>query len=326
MKSVMLTGATGFIGSHIAESLIRDGISTHLFVRRKSSLIDLFEKKGAKVYLGQPHDMEILASSLQDADTIIHCAAATKAFDEADYRKANVEFTQNILNLLKKEQKFLFISSLAAAGPSTLFDPIDEKKGPNPLTFYGKSKLIAEDCIKDWGRENGNNFAILRPCVVYGPRERDLFTLLALVKKGFLFLHGNGNSKISLVHVDDLVRAVVSMAERPFIGETYFVSNNEGYSWQEIGCAMKEALNKKKIFEVKLPGFVFSIAAVVSEFLSFFTRKPALINRQKIIEMKQVAWLCNNNKIKKAIKWEPDFSLKSGMQQTANWYIKEKWL
>lgn len=322
----MLTGATGFIGSHIAESLIRNGISTHLFVRRKNSLMDFLEKKGAKIYLGQPQDMEILARSLQDADTIIHCAAATKAFDEADYRKANVEFTQSILNLMKKEQKFLFISSQAAAGPSTLLDPINEKTEPNPLTFYGKTKLLAEDCVKEWGRKTGNNFAILRPCVVYGPRERDLFALFSLVKKGFLFLHGKGNSKISMIHVEDLVRAVTSMAEQSFTGETYFVSNDEGYSWQEIGRAMKEALNKKKVFEVKLPDFVFFITAVFSEFLSFFTRKPALVNRQKIIEMKQIAWLCSNNKIKEAIQWEPNFSLESGMKQTASWYIKEKWL
>lgn len=326
MKSVMLTGATGFIGAHIAEKLIQKNISTRLFVRKRNSLMDLLEKKGAKIYVAQPDDPGMLAKSLPGVDTVIHCAGATKALKEDDYFKANLEFTIHILNLLNKQQNIIFISSQAAAGPSYSPVPIDEKAVPKPLTYYGKSKLLAECHIREWGMENAKRYTIIRPSVVYGPGEKELYKYFKLIKIGLLVLFGNGKKRISIIHIEDLVCAVIAAAERPSTGETYFVANDESYSWEEIGCAIKKALNKTFLLKVKLPEFAAYPLAYFFVLLSLLTGKPALMNSQKIIEMKQSAWLCSNRKIKKTLNWRPKFSLEKGIQQTADWYMKKNWI
>jgi nucleoside-diphosphate-sugar epimerase len=322
----MLTGATGFIGSHIAERLIQKKITTHLFVLRRNSLIDSFEKMGAIIYVAQHSNTKILKKSVKDADVIIHCAGATKALKEADYIEANVEFTSSILNLINKQQRFIFLSSQAASGPSNSFIPTDEETKPNPVSYYGKSKLLAESRVKEWGKENDNNFVVLRPCVVYGPREKDVLNYFKMVKKGTLFLFGNGKKKFSIIHVEDLVNAVMTCAEHSSRGETYFVSNDEAYSWEELGLSIKKALNRTHLFELKMPEVMAYLAACLSDALSFITKKPSIINRQKIIEAKQSAWLCSNRKIKKRLLWEPKISFRNGIKQTADWYIMKNWI
>lgn len=322
----MLTGTTGFIGSHIAERLIQNNIITHLFVRRRNRLIDSYEKKGAIIYVAQPDNLEILKESVKNADTIIHCAGATKALKKKGYISANVEFTRNLLNLVNKKQRFVFISSQAAAGPSNLSIPSDEETEPNPVSYYGKSKLLAENSIKEWGRENHNNFVILRPCVVYGPGEKDIYNYFKLIKKGILLLLGNGNKRFSIIHVEDLVSAVMTCAGHSSGGETYFISNDEASSWKELSLDIQTALNKKNLFKLNIPVFLAYLVACLSDTLSQVTKKPSMINCQKILDVKQSVWLCSNSKIKKNLLWEPEISLKEGIRQTADWYSKEKWI
>ncbi len=326
MKSVMLTGATGFIGSHIAESLLREKIPTHLFVRKRNSLIDSFENIGATIFQAQPLHTQILKESLEGVDCVIHCAGATKAPSKKDLIEANVEFTRKILCLLKQRQKLVFISSQAAAGPSDSFIPIDEKTKPNPLTYYGKSKLLAEQYIKEWGREKNNNYVILRPSVVYGPRERDLYHAFKFAKKGFFFSLGSGDIKLSLIHVKDLIKAIMKVVEYPFNGETYFVTDDGAYSWEEIGCCIKKAFNKSYIKKIKVPISLAYPVICVFDFISSITGKQRTINRQKFIEINQSAWLCSNRKIKEELGWKPEYSLEKGIKQTLAWYTAENWV
>ncbi len=326
MESVMLTGATGFIGSHIAERLIQKKITTHLFVRMRNRLIDSFEEMGATIHVGSHDDHKTLKESVKEADVIIHCAGATKALKEADYIEANVEFTENILGLLNKRQRFIFLSSQAASGPSNSSIPTDEETRPNPVSYYGKSKLLAEIRIKQWAKENNNNYIILRPCIVYGPRERDIYNYFKLIKKGVLFLFGSGKKRFSIIHVEDLVNAIVACAEHASRGETYFVSNDEAYSWEELGLIIKKALNKSHLLELKIPEFIAYSAACIFDALSFATKKPIIINRQKIIEAKQPAWICSNRKIKDKLPWRPGIPFQKGIKQTADWYILKGWI
>jgi len=321
----MLTGATGFIGSHIAERLIQKKINLQLFTRRRNGLIDLFEKRGATIYVAQPDNMEILRSSLKDADVIIHCAGATKALRDSDYIKANVEFTTNLLNAANKQQRFVFISSQAAAGPSDSFIPIDENAEPNPLTYYGKSKLMAENHIKEWGKAN-NNYVILRPSVVYGPGEKDILNFFKLVNNGILLLLGNGKKRFSILHVHDLVNAVMICADHPSSGETYFVCNDKASSWEELGLSIKNALKRAHALTFKVPEHMAWVAGHVLDVISLMTQRPSLLNGQKIIEAKQAAWLCSNSKIKDKLKWNPEITLEKGIKQTADWYIQRNWI
>lgn len=154
MKSVMLTGGGGFVGSHIAEALIQAGLKPHLFVRKRTPLIDSLEKNGAKIFVGTgADDLVVLKQSLEGSDDVIHCAAAVRAISQEDYTHANVTFTENILGLLDTNQRMVFISSQAVAGPSNLDPPVSANQDPHPINGYARSKLQAETLVQKWGAE-----------------------------------------------------------------------------------------------------------------------------------------------------------------------------
>ena len=322
----MLTGATGFIGSHIAEALIQRQAPTHLFVRKRNRRIDLFEEMGAVIHVASPENLVILKESIQGADVIIHCAGATKAVSRSEYFKANVDFTRNILKVIEEHQKLVFLSSQAAAGPSNLHMPIDEKSEPQPVSYYGESKLSAEIHIQQWGISNDNNYLILRPCIVYGPGEKDLFNGFRLIKDNLFIVLGDSNKQFSIIHVTDLVKAVIKCLESPAKGEVFFVCHDETCSWEALGTTIKESFGKSRLLTIEVPEYLAYFAAALCDIFSFATQKPFLVNRQKIIEAKQQAWLCSNKKIKNKLSWKPEIPLEKGIKQTAEWYIQENWI
>lgn len=323
----MLTGATGFIGSHIAERLLKDNLTTHLFVRRQTPLTRIFEEKGANLHVSPCLDDTILEKAIRDAEVIIHCAGATRAIHEKDFYTTNVEFTEKLLKLTCRPQQFIFISSQAAAGASTPITALKETDAPCPVSHYGKSKLAAENRVKDWGNANNNHYIILRPGVVFGPREKDLFISFKWINRGLFFVPGNGLKKISIIYIKDLVNAVMMSAVKDTSqGKTFFVCNDQGCSWQELGHIIQKTLNKTSCLRINIPENLMYCSAFFLDILSRATRKPFLVNRQKIIEAKQPAWLCSNQKIKKTVSWKPEIPIETGIQSTADWYIKNKWL
>lgn len=322
----MLTGATGFIGSHLAEELIARENRTRLFIRKRTRLINLMEKRGAQIHIGEMDNFHSLKSSMEGADTIIHCAGATKAISKNGYLATNVNFTKNILEVMKEGQRLIYISSQAAAGPSSGFIPKTEEDPPTPLTHYGKSKLLAEICVREWGDLNRNNYVIIRPSVVYGPREKAVYQYFRFIEKGLLFLLGDGKISLSIIHVKDLVNAVIKAAEHRSKGQTYFACGDTHHTWEEIGYSIKRAFNKKRLVKVKLPLWLAYPLAYSAHSLSLVTRKPALIDSQKIIEAKQSEWLCSNKKIKESLGWKPEITLEEGIKQTAEWYMREGWI
>ena len=326
MRSVMLTGATGFIGSHLAERLLREGIRLSLWVRRRNGLIASLERAGAKVFLGDPRDDRVLAAALRGVDLVVHCAGTARAFDREGYFKTNVDLTRWILGSLQAPQKMVYISSQAAAGPSGGDAPLDESVEPRPISHYGQSKLEAEEWVRRWGGANGSGYVILRPSIVYGPRERDLYNLFKWIRRGVLPCMGDGRQQISLVHVDDLVDAVMAVVESAPPGQTYFVTGGEHCSVKALGLTIRDALGKGRLLHLDIPEWVFESLGRILDAVSLVTRAPALLSRQKTLEMRQPAWLCSNRKIREALGWEPRYSLRRGIDETVAWYIREKWL
>jgi nucleoside-diphosphate-sugar epimerase len=257
---------------------------------------------------------------------IIHCAAATRANRREDFEWANVTFTANILALLNSRQRFVFISSQAAAGPSNLNPPVDENQKPHPVNAYGFSKLKAEKAVRHWGRTNNNNYIILRPCSVFGPREKDFYLLFKSINTGLCILPGDGGQMLSIVHVDDLVGAVLAAATAEKCGRTYFISNDGPCSWMQIASAIKAVLNKSRVLTIKVPVSIADPLSRLSDAVAPLTGKPSLLSRDKVTEMKQTAWICSNHRIKQDLAWRPCLTLAQGIEKTAGWYFREKWL
>ena len=327
MRTVALTGATGFIGSHIAQALIQTGSDLHLYVRRTSPLIQALQKQGASVYVGTgADDVPMLGKALEGADIVIHCAAATRALNRQAFYRANVAFTGRILSLLGRRQRFLFISSQAVSGPSPRGIPLDETAPPAPVNAYGWSKHLAERITRGWGREHDRNYVILRPSVVYGPREKDVFLLFKGIRKGVALLPGNGRQRVSLLYVEDLVRAVLAALERWPRGQTCFVAGDESASWLELARLIQAAFSRHRVLKLRIPAALAGTGAFFADALSTMTGKPGILCRDKILEMIQEAWLCSNRRIKERLSWRPRVSLMAGVEKTAAWYLEAHWL
>jgi nucleoside-diphosphate-sugar epimerase len=261
---------------------------------------------------------------MENVDTIIHVAAATRGIKRDDLIKANVDFTKNILDNTPENARFIHISSQAASGPSSIDKETVESDKEKPLTWYGESKLLAEAQTKKWGEKNNNNFVILRPSPVYGPREKDFFTYFDLINKHINFLLGTGKKRIAIIHVYDLVDAIIHVATKTeILGETFFVCNGS-CNWIDIAENIKKALNKKAL-KILMPEFGAYPVAFFSDIFSKITKKPALLGHQKIIDMKQEAWLCSSEKLQKT-GWKPKISFEYGIKITADWYKKEGWI
>jgi nucleoside-diphosphate-sugar epimerase len=328
MSKITLTGATGFIGQHFAKEIIASEEELKILSRRKNKLLLDFEKLGARISTLELSDKKGIASELGDCETVIHLAGATKTLTEKEMFKVNVEYTKNLLDVCDgRNIHFVYISSQAAAGPAkNLQNPVKESDSPNPLTWYGKSKLEAENEVKKWGERKNNNYTVIRPPSVFGPGEKDIFSCFKLMNKNLSFSIGYKEKRLSVIYVKDLVSAIMHLSKNiEFSGKTYFASSDDHYSWEELFSAIAQSMNKRKYLKLKLPEFSAVPVAFFSEMMSKITKKPALLNSQKIIEMKQDFWLCSNSLLK-STGWKPKYSIKEAMDETTRWYRENNWL
>jgi nucleoside-diphosphate-sugar epimerase len=325
--NVFMTGGTGFVGSFLAESLLKSGHKVRCLVRKESNLHWIADLD-VDCYYGSLYDKDSLIRGMKGCDSIYHVAGVTKARTEDEYFRGNYEGTKNVIDAAfkykKKISRFIHVSSQAAVGPSPTLIPIDESHPANPLTFYGKSKWAAEEYVQSLLGKMP--ITIVRPPAVYGPRETDILEFFRTVKFGVIPQLGGSDKYLSLIHVKDLVRGIMIAGEHEkSVGNTYFITSPEPYSWEEISRITLNILQKKG-FRVPLPVPLIKTVAAVSERIASLTKKPALVNKQKVIEMEQDFWTCSPNKAKKELGFEAEIGLENGIRETLIWYKEQKWL
>jgi len=326
MKEVLVTGATGFIGSHLTDLLLAKGYRPRLLVRRRTDDTARFEKAGTTLFVGAHTDAELLKKAAEGCDTVIHVAGATKRLTEEEYLDGNLRFTEALLAPMNKGQRFILVSSQAAAGPSIGDRPVVESDPPRPLTWYGKSKLAAEEAVRRWGAGHGDDYLILRPCSVFGPNERDLYTYFRFMDRGILLLLGTGEKKISIIHVADLCGAILAAAESTVTGRTFFVANDEPVSWRELGETIRLAMGKERVLRIAIPEWLAAPVGHAAGLVGRLMGRALPVNGQKVIEMKQDSWICANSAIKEALGWRQRLPLAEAVVQTVAWYRANGWL
>ena len=325
--NVLVTGGNGFIGSHLVELLLSRHYSVRCLVRKTS---DLTWVKGLDVEFvqGDLFDHDALRKAVTGVDYVYHSAGITKAKKKEDYYRGNTTGTKNLLEVTKTYnssiKRFVHISSQAAVGPSPSRVPITEEMPAHPITTYGKSKWQAEEkCLRV---SNVLPITIVRPPVVYGPRDKDVFEFFNTLKKGLQPTVGFGEKLVSMIHVHDLVRGFVMAAESSTaVGRTYFISSKSVHGWKEIGEAAQKALNRKAL-RVRLPESAVYVIAAFAELFSLFSSKPALINFEKARDMVQDYWTCDASRARKDFGFEQEISLQDGIRNTVNWYKEHGWL
>ncbi len=325
---VLVTGATGFLGSHVAEQLARQGHTVRVLVRRTSdrSFLQGFEAEEA---LGDVTQPETLPSAVEGMEAVVHAAGLTKARSAAEFEAVNAGGTANLLAALDPAQplrRFVLISSLAAHGPSEDGRPRPSDAQPTPVTAYGRSKLKAEELVRSWAAD-GRAATIIRPPGIYGPRDRQTLIFFQLARWRLAPLLGGGANSISCVYVDDAARAAVLSAtagdDAP--SATYALDDGAVYTWRDLLAAVEQAVGKKAL-RLPSPPWAFAAAALVSELYGRLRRQAVSFTRDKVIEMRQPSWVCSHEEISRDLGWQPQVGLSEGAALTAAWYRQHGWL
>lgn len=334
-NNIIITGASGFIGSFLVEKALEKGLKTWAGVRKSSNKEYLKDDRIQFIDL-KFNDPDKLTEQIREfkrlhgkISYVIHNAGLTKCINPKDFDTVNYQYTVNLINSLIEADsipdKFILMSSLSIFGTQdeVNYTPIQLTDIPKPNTAYGKSKLKAESFLESLP---SFPYIILRPTGVYGPREKDYFMMLKTVKSGLDVGAGFQPQHLTFIYVKDLVDAAFLALESPIRNKAYFVTDGEVYTDKEYTGLVKEVLGKKYVISLKVPLSILKMISSIAEDVSKLTKKPSTLNRDKYKIMKQRNWECDIQPLIDDLDFSPKYNLKKGLEESTDWYKKNKWL
>ena len=337
---ILITGASGFIGSFIVEEALRRGFETWAAVRKSSSRQFLTDERINFIELNLSSE-EQLTEQLRGLqfDYVVHAAGVTKCLDPQDFHRINTEGTQHLVRVLMALQmritRFVYISSLSIMGAIREQQPyteIREDDEARPNTAYGRSKLEAEQWLESLplyleGAGGGSfPYVILRPTGVYGPRERDYFMMAKSIKSHTDFAVGYRQQDITFVYVTDVVQAVFLACEKGVTGRKYFLSDGEVYQSSTFSNLIRKELGNPWWIRITAPIWVLRIVTYVGEYVGRLTGKVTALNNDKYNIMRQRNWRCDIEPARQELGYEPKVKLEEGVRRSIKWYKDNKWL
>ena len=327
----LVTGSTGFIGSHVAEILKARGHDVRLLVR--SHTFFFFKQKTAyEIVKGDvTQKPEELAKAVEGADYIFHIAGLIKGRTQKHFNAVNAYGTRNLLQAIRNADnseimRFVLCSSLAAVGPcEDSRHVIDEQSLPHPQTYYGRSKLLGEKFAGQFMKDFP--ITIIRPPAVYGPRDTGILEFFQWMAKGYSLQFGEDERVFSMIHGLDLARGLVEAAmHESTVGETFFLTDPEPYHLSWTMELVRDALKPSKNRMMKPPVWLAKSYARFIDVMQWITRRPMLPNSDKMRELLPLYWVCSGQKAKDTFGFEPQIKAEDGIRETAEWYIKEGWI
>jgi len=325
--SVLVTGGTGFVGSHLVELLVSRGHEVTCLVRDPGKLRWLKDQQ-VNIVQGDCGDRDSLAAAVKNAATVYHVAGLTKAARRRDYYKVNHIGTRNLLDACAQHglniRKFVLVSSLAAAGPAQAGRPVKATDTPHPVSDYGRSKLFAEEETLKY--KDRFPVVIMRPSAVYGPRDADVFELFRWAAKGYILDMSGSERFLNWCYVKDLADALLMAGEQSVpSGSVYFVAEDRIHTMTGFQQALQESGGvTAKVIKVPVwAGYLIGLAAEAAGLLS---GKATIINRQKVREAAQQYWTCDLDKIRGDLGFRARMPLEQGLAATWNWYRENGWI
>jgi len=321
---VLITGASGFIGSRLRDALVASG-SDVVAIRRPGSPPSTVGRSVQAEY-GKIEDLERVVGA-EKPDYVLHVAGVTKGNSYDDFRRGNVMPTRNLLDALRREypdaKRFVLVSSLASYGPSATLAPHREQDPPRPIEHYGQSKLEAERLVEE--ESGGVPWTIVRPSGVYGPGDVDYFNLFQSVMRGWNVYFGNRERYMSIIYVDDCVRGILEAAKHEkSVGGGYFLTSDEPVTWEQFQSEIVRVIGDS-VRTLDLPAVLPSVAAIGGEIASRIDNKPRLLNLQKAKMGAQQAWTCVGDAARRDFGFAAEIDLAEGVRRTHDWYVENDW-
>ena len=324
----IVTGANGFVGSHLVDYLLTKDFEVRCIVRKSSNLRWL-KNKNVIIFDCGLFNKDGIRKAFNGANYIFHVAGVVKAKNEAGYFRGNVEATKVLLEVAEefKEniKKFLIVSSQTVSGPSSsINNPVNEETDCKPLTTYARSKLKQEQVTLAF--KEIFPVTICRAPAIYGERDTEIFIYFQVFNRGLTTMIGFDKKELSLLHVADLVEGLYLAAiSDKANGEIYFISSEKFYTWDEVGQITSKVLNKKA-FRIRLPHFIVFTVAAFAQFFAMFSSKPATLNIEKAKDLTQRYWTCDTSKAIRDLGYSQKISIEEGIKRTCDWYKQMKWI
>ena len=320
---VLVTGATGFVGSHLIEALRRANHDVAALVRRPGKAAAL-TALGVEQIRGDLRDRDALAQAARGREIVFHVAGLIAALDEAEYLRANRDGTRLLIDAVEQAgaARFVYVSSMAAAGPSGRGRPLTGDEPPAPVTAYGRSKLAAESFV----RASRLPWTIVRPPVVYGPRDREVLKVFQLARLGLGPVFGDGKQELSAVHASDLAAALVAAGASPAtLGNTYYACHPEIFTSEAFVRAVGRA-SGKTVTVLRVPLAVGRLALAGTGAAARMAGRATILNADKANEFFQPAWTGDPGRLTRDTAWRATHDLASGLADTWQWYKSARWL
>jgi nucleoside-diphosphate-sugar epimerase len=275
---------------------------------------------------GDLRDAESLKRALEGVEAVAHLGGITTARSEREYMAVNAEGSATLVAAAREAgvRRFVYVSSLAAGGPSPDGNPVLHGDG-QPISAYGRSKAGGEQAVLAAAGEE-MSVAIVRPPAVYGPRDRGFLPLYRIARLGVFPLFGDGNNQVSFIHVYDAAEAITQATlAQGLSGAVYTICDGKPHTWREAVAAFAAAVGRKPLL-IPTPPFLYHLAGHAGGLASAIVRKPLPLSPEKVEEMRQRYWVCDNAQIYRDLGWQPQLALDQGMRQTVAWYRENGWL
>jgi nucleoside-diphosphate-sugar epimerase len=323
-----VTGGGGFIGRHVVAALAREPLAELRVLARRPAALASFDDHKVRVIQADVTSEDGLDAAVAGVDVIVHLAGLTRAHTLAELRRVNAEGTRRLARAAVRcapaLDRFLLVSSQAAAGPAGPGEIVGEERPERPVTHYGRSKLEGERALREvLPRER---WTILRPPAVFGPHERDILTVFKMVQSGVAPVLGRGTKWFSYVYGPDLAGAIVRAAALPACaGELYFAAAAEPLSNDAFMQAIERALGRSA-WKPRIPHALAALAGLASTVAGRFAKRPPLLTLQRYMEIRCERWVCDSSKLERAIGSWSTTPLDLALSETVRWYRQTGWL
>jgi nucleoside-diphosphate-sugar epimerase len=326
--TILLTGGSGFLGSHIAEQLSEQGRRVRALVRPTSDTRHLSQLQNVELVNAPLGDKAALGKAMEGVEGIIHCAGVVKAKSPAEFHRINTAGTVNMLEAAKRAEglkRFVLVSSLTIRGPSRDGRPLPADAPPSPVTHYGRSKLAAERAAL--AAKDELPLTILRPSVIYGPRDREVLAFFQSVKYGVLPYMGSTARGISVTFAPDCAAACIAALDADIpSGRAYDIEDGTTLTLGELVGHIESSLGKRAWVRFPVPRRVLEAAALGTELFGKVTDRAVMLTRDKCNELYAPHWVCDSADAMRDLGWEPKVTFERGARITAEWYRREGWL